>query len=66
MAKKQKGNNNAQNKKDGRCFQYAFTVALNHKQIKFHPERISKSRPFIDKCNWKDIIFHHIVKTGKN
>ena len=23
------------------CFQYALTVALNHKQIKNHPERIS-------------------------
>ena len=65
MAKKQKGKNNPQNKKDGRCFQYAFTVVLNHKQIKVHPERISKIRFFIDKYNWKDIIFHHIAKTGK-
>ena len=26
---------------DDNCFQYALTVALNHKQIKNHPERIS-------------------------
>ena len=40
---------NPQNKKDDRCFQYAVTVALNHEQIKDHPERISKIKPFIDK-----------------
>ena len=40
---------NPQNKKDGRCLQYAVTVALNHEQIKDHPERISKVKPFIDK-----------------
>ena len=33
---------NSQNKKDDRCFQYAVTFALNHEQIKNHPERISK------------------------
>ena len=25
---------------DDKCFQYAITVALNHEQIKDHPERI--------------------------
>ena len=39
---------NPQNKKDDKCFQYAVTVALNHEQIKGHPERISKIKPFID------------------
>ena len=38
---------NPQNKKDDRSFQYAVTVALNHEQIKDHPERISKIKPFI-------------------
>ena len=33
---------------DDRCFQYVLTVALNHKQIKDHPERISKIKSFID------------------
>ena len=57
-----------QNKKDGRCFQYAVTVALNHEQIKDHPERISRIKPFIDQYDWKEMdwIFHHRTKTGKN
>ena len=42
---------------DGKCFQYAITVALNHEQIKNHPERISKIKSFIDQCNWKEIYF---------
>ena len=46
---------NPQNKKDDRCFQYAVTVALNHEQIKDHPERISKIKSFIDQYNWKEI-----------
>ena len=48
---------NPQNKKDDRCFQYVVTVALNHEQIKDHPERISKIKPFIDKYDWKEIDF---------
>ena len=48
---------NPQNKKDDRCFQYAVTVALNHEQIKDHPERISKIKPFIDQYDWKEIDF---------
>ena len=42
---------------DDNCFQYALTVALNHKQIKNHPERISNLKPFIDQYNWKGINF---------
>ena len=42
---------------DDRCFQYALTVALNYEQIKDHPERTSKIKPFIDKYNWKEIDF---------
>ena len=33
---------------DEKCFQYAVAVALNHEQIKHHPERISNITPFID------------------
>ena len=47
MANKQKATKNPQNKKDDRCFQYAVNVALNHEQIKDHPERISKIKPFL-------------------
>ena len=57
MVKKQKTTINPQNKKDDRCFQYAVTVALNHEQIKDHPKRISKIKPFIDQYNWKEIDF---------
>ena len=51
---------------DDKYFQYALTVALNHRQIKNNPGRISKIKPFIDQYNWKEIIFHHIEKTGKS
>ena len=52
---------------DDNCFQYALTNALNHKQFKSHPERISKIKSFIDQCNLKKKqIFHHIQKTGKS
>ena len=54
---------NPQNKNDDRCFQYAVTVALNHEQIKDHPERILKIKPFIDKYDWKEIDF---PSTGKD
>ena len=36
---------------DDSCFQYSLIVALNHKQIKSYPERISKIKPFIDQYN---------------
>ena len=42
---------------DDKCFQYATTAALYYKQIKSHPERISKIKPFIEQYNWKDINF---------
>ena len=34
--------------KDDKCFKYAVAVTLNYEQIKSHPERISKFKPFID------------------
>ena len=42
---------------DEKCFQYAAAVALNHEQIKSHPERISNIKSFIDQYNWKEINF---------
>ena len=51
--------------KDDKCFQYALTVASNYDQIKDHPERISKIKPFIDKCNWKKIDFPSHSKEWK-
>ena len=34
---------------DDKCFQYAATVALNHKEIRKRSGRISENKPFIDK-----------------
>ena len=65
MAKKQNATINPKNK-DEKCFQYALIVALNYKQIKNHPEMISKIKPFIDKYNWKDIDFPSHNKDWKN
>ena len=42
---------------DDNCFQYAIIAALNHKQIKNQPERISNLKPFIDQYDWKGINF---------
>ena len=42
---------------DGKCFQYALTLALNLDNIDNHPERISKIKPFINQYNWKDVDF---------
>ena len=48
---------NPKNTKDNNCFQYAIIAALNHKIIDYHSEIISKLKPFINNCNWKDIEF---------
>ena len=47
---------------DNNCFQYALTATLSHKQIKSHPERISKIKPFIDQYSWKEIDFPSFSK----
>ena len=64
--KNKKATINPQNKKDDKCFQYAVTVALNHEQIKDHPERISKIKLFIDQYNWNEIDFPLHGKDWKN
>ena len=48
---------NPKNKNDNKCFQYAITVALNHKKIKADLQRTSEIEPFIDQYNWKRIDF---------
>ena len=50
---------------DDKCFQYAVTLALNLDNIDNHPERISKTKPFIDQYNWKDIDFPSTSKDWK-
>ena len=51
---------------DHKCFQYAVTLALNIDKINNNPKRISKIKPFLEQYNWKEIIFHLLVKIGKN
>ena len=50
---------------DNNCFQYALTAALNYKNIKNHPERISDFKPFINKYDWKAIDFPSHLKDWK-
>ena len=50
---------------DGKFFQYALTVALNYQNIKNNSERISKIKPFIDQCSWKEINFPSHKKDSK-
>ena len=54
-----------QKNNDHKCFQYAVTLALNLDKINYHPERISKIKPFIEECNWKDIDFPSTSKDWK-
>ena len=42
---------------DDRCFLYTLTVALNYKNIKNNPERISEIKPSIEQNNWKKTDF---------
>ena len=48
---------------DYKCFQYAVTLALNLDRINSHPERISKTKPFIEQYKGNDIDF---PSTGKD
>ena len=56
MDKKQKATINFINKNDNKCFQYAATLALNHKETGKDSERIKKIKPFIDQIG--KIIWH--------
>ena len=59
------GTINPENTENNRCLQYAITVALHHKNITNHPERIANISPFIDNYNWKDIEFPSHSKDWK-
>ena len=63
---------NPQNEKDEECFKWAVIAALHHEEIQkdFHPERISKLKPYSDLYNWKGLKFpvtvNQIDKFEKN
>ena len=42
---------------DNKCFQYSVALSLYHTDIKHHPERISKIKPFINNLNWENTSF---------
>ena len=50
---------------DYECFQYAVTLALNLDKYRKNPQRVSKTKPFIDQYNWKDIDFPTLSKDWK-
>ena len=50
---------------DDNCFQYSLTVSLNYQNIKKDPQRISKTKSFINQCNWKEIDFSSKQKDWK-
>ena len=52
MVKNKKATINPKNN-DNKYFQYAITIALDHKNIVEDPQRISKIKLFISKYNWK-------------
>ena len=51
------GTINPENTENNRCLQYAITVALHHKSITHHPERITSISLFINNYNWNNIEF---------
>ena len=57
MAKKNENTTINTKNNDDNCFQYALTDTLNYQN---NLECISKTKPFIDQYNWKEI------KTGKS
>ena len=44
-------------KKYNKWFQHALTFALNYEEVKKDPQRTTKIKPFINKCNCKGINF---------
>ena len=42
---------------DDKYFQYATTVALNQEEIKGGPQRISKTKPFVNKYNQEGVSY---------
>ena len=67
--KNKKATINPTNKR-GKCLQYTITVALNYEKIKGNPERLTKVKHFIAKCNWGGINYSsekgNCTKSGKH
>ena len=50
---------------DNKCFHYSIILALNHQNIKNHPERISNIWIFTDLYNWEGIEYPAGIKDWK-
>ena len=50
---------------DDKCFQYGATFSLNHEGIKWNPERVSNTKPLINKYNWEGINYPSILDDWK-
>ena len=57
---------NPKNPVDHACFLYSIVVALNHQNIRIHPDRIRIYYRFINQYNWKDIELPPGIKDWKN
>ena len=53
---------NPKNTKCNCCFAYSIVVALNHQNIRNHPERIVNIIPFVDQYDWSGIDFPAGIK----
>ena len=56
---------NPKNTKRNCCFAYSIIVALNHQNIKNHPERIVNIIPFAEQYDWSGIDFPAGIKDLK-
>ena len=56
---------NLKNVSDNECFQYSITVALHHKDIENHPQRITNIEPHICLYNWEGTEFPAGIKDWK-
>ena len=56
---------NPKNTKRNCCFAYSIIVALNHQNIKNHPERIVNIIPFVEQYDWSGIDFPAGIKDLK-
>ena len=51
--------------RSSQCFAYFIIIALNHQNIKNHPERIRNIAPFVDQSNWQGNNFPAGIKDWK-
>ena len=45
-----------------KCFQYSVSVALNHEKVVKDLQRVWKTKPFLNKYNWKGITLQTGIK----